>query len=191
MSAPAVDHAHTREAHRRRAAKARRLAETATGLGVVTCELRSTHPDVDVVRAGLLRAAGVPRASAETWALVLRLVDEHLMGLGAARCTWCGSPVASALTPTIPRLPVDPLPHPDGQLLATTGAPGVLALRWPHRGEVVPEHVTRWREHRLACQASPVVQQRGRRRRYCPACRYPLAAAHGPEVTVHPLCEES
>lgn len=184
--------ASTPAARRHRAVKAQRLAAAAVTIGVVVCELRPSHPDVAARRADVARSAEVRSASSTSWCAAVVALDEHLMRSATRRCGACGSPVREAITPTIARLPIDPLPHPDGALVEQPAPGEHLHLRWPAPGEDLAAAGRRWRSHSLVCPATPEVQHRARRRTRCPACNYPLSPlwADRPKVRIHPTCEE-
>lgn len=91
-------------------------------------------------------------------------------------CSGCGAPVRWVLTVGGRRMPLDPDPHPDGNVVRVTIDGGLVRAK-VLTGAEMPAQDVAWRAHWTTCPASE-----GFRRRKtattprCVACRRPLDA---------------
>lgn len=104
-------------------------------------------------------------------------------------CSACGAPVRWVLTLGDRRMPLDPEPHEDGNVVRRTTKEGAVRAK-VLTGEELPAQETAWRSHFVTCpQADTFRRRKALSRKKCRGCTYPLdkALADAGEV-YHPTC---
>lgn len=135
----------------------RQLVELAADAGVTVPELRSKQ-----VRDDLVKSAGRRRVTGSNWSDAERGLDWETRRRTGVResCKACGAPVlwVESVKNEKP-MPVDPLPHPKGNLLLEKFGAGILAHVIP---KSAPRPARAHRPHFATCPAAGQMRRRGR-----------------------------
>jgi hypothetical protein len=193
VTAPIVDYGDTKAAQKNRRRKATALADAAAAVGYVVVELTGDHLPAEVVRdrrARLVKAADLRSASDTTWQVALADLDARLLAAADAACSSCSSPVRWVLTEGGKKMPLDPLPHPDGHVMPVATEHGPRARVLAGHNER-PDDVALFRAHWSSCPHAD--SHRKRTKRYAPRCaecgRAMTQALADLGYTTHPCCD--
>lgn len=167
------------------------VAKAAARRGVVPSELRSRAGAA--LRAELADATGSTLDATE-WRQVTQLLSKHLetaarTGLGdAGQCRGCGQPVRWVETQNARHMPIDPLPHPRGNVTLRAQGQGVVAV--VHGLQELPLDVPEaFRPHKATCPRETGTTPAPPRPR-CAVCKQPMDAARQKAgETTHPCCD--
>ncbi|MDE9364567.1 hypothetical protein PZ938_03035 [Luteipulveratus sp. YIM 133132] len=168
------------------------VARLAARRGVVPSELRPRAAAGPQVRAELVEASG-SNLDATEWRQVAQLLSKHLekaarTGLGSpGSCQACGQSVRWVETQNARHMPIDPLPHPRGNVTLRRQGQGVVAV--VHGLQQLPLPDEAYRPHRATCPREVGTRPRPNHPT-CRVCGEPMdTRRHDAGETTHPCCD--